>query len=222
MAFDPKPYFLRLKGKDYLPVAARLAWLREEHPEAHSTTELLQHDRGSYALFRATITIPNGGSATGWGSETVEDFGDYLEKAETKALGRAVAALGYGTLHALELDEGDSVADTPIAPRRAPATITATSSVMEPIRPAPDADPDLEAARAALKAARAEHDWSLQRIVETAALVWPHITSPADLGTLTTVQLNRLTEVVTGESVIRADDRGTRRIMPAAVAIGAA
>jgi uncharacterized protein YbdZ (MbtH family) len=131
-SFDPKPYFLRLKGKDYLPVAARLAWLREEHPEAHITTDLLQHDQGKYALFRATITVPNGGRATGWGSETVEDFGDYLEKSETKAIGRAVAALGYGTLHALELDEGDSVADSPVERRPSPVARPTTNGAAKP------------------------------------------------------------------------------------------
>lgn len=35
------------------------------------------------AVFRATVRIPGGGEATGWGSETAGDFGDYLEKAES-------------------------------------------------------------------------------------------------------------------------------------------
>jgi hypothetical protein len=98
---------------------------------------------------------------------------------------------------------------------------TVTSSVVYPPRPAPDADPSLEAARAALKAAMKAHDWSMQRVIETAGWIWPHITSAADLGTLTTFQLTRLAEVVTGESVIHLDTHGVRRIMPAEV-LGAA
>lgn len=117
MAFDPNQHMMNLKGKSYLPVAARLAWLREQHPDAHVITDLREHEPG-YALFMATVTLPDGGgSATGWGSETVKDFPDYLEKAETKALGRALAALGFGTLHASELDEGGAVADSPVERR---------------------------------------------------------------------------------------------------------
>lgn len=56
--------------------------------------------------------------STGYGSETLSDFRDYFEKAETKAIGRALAALGYGTLFALELDEGEAIADTPQAPTK--------------------------------------------------------------------------------------------------------
>jgi hypothetical protein len=46
------------------------------------------------AVIQATVTIPGGGKTTRWGSDDARDFGDYLEKAETKAIGRAFAALG--------------------------------------------------------------------------------------------------------------------------------
>jgi hypothetical protein len=69
------------------------------------TTEIVQHNEESgFALFRAEVEIPNGGKATGWGSETVRDFHDYIEAAETKALGRALAALGYGTQFCRDFD----------------------------------------------------------------------------------------------------------------------
>jgi hypothetical protein len=48
------------------------------------------------AIFKATVTVPTGGKATGYGSETASDFPDFIEKAETKAIGRALNALGYG------------------------------------------------------------------------------------------------------------------------------
>ena len=58
--------------------------------------------------------------ATGWGSETAADFGDYVEKAETKALGRALAALGFGTQFCEDYGygaEAGRVVDTPVARR---------------------------------------------------------------------------------------------------------
>ncbi len=94
--FDASKYLTNLRGKEYLEVKWRLLWLRTQHPDATIETELVKHDAG-LALFRARVGVPGGGSATGWGSETFDDFGDFIEKAETKALGRALAALGFGT-----------------------------------------------------------------------------------------------------------------------------
>lgn len=102
-AFDASKYLTDLGGRDYLEVKWRLLWLRTEHPEAVVETELVKHETG-LALFRARVTVPGGGTATGWGSETAEDFGDFIEKAETKALGRALAALGYGTQFCEDFD----------------------------------------------------------------------------------------------------------------------
>jgi hypothetical protein len=99
--FDPTPYLRQLQGRgrgggaDYLDVKWRLVWLRKEHPDAEIVTELVQHDP-QMAIFKATVTVPTGGRATGYGSETASDFPDFIEKAETKAIGRALNALGYG------------------------------------------------------------------------------------------------------------------------------
>ena len=46
--------------------------------------------------------------------ETEVGFPDYIEKAETGAVGRALAMCGYGTLQAPEFDEGERIADAPI------------------------------------------------------------------------------------------------------------
>src|SRR5690606_15752842 len=89
-------------------------WLRTEHPDAAITTELIRSD-DQCAVFKATVQIPGGGSATGHGSETASDFSDYIEKAETKALGRALNALGFGAQFA----EGESDDD-----RRTPSRST--------------------------------------------------------------------------------------------------
>ena len=114
--FDPSRYLTKVGHSDYLEVKWRLVWLRDSHPDAAIDTELISHD-DQMAVFRARVSIPGGGSATGWGSEGYNDFRDYLEKAETKALGRALAALGYGTQFCPDFDFGatqGAVVDSPI------------------------------------------------------------------------------------------------------------
>jgi hypothetical protein len=117
--FDPTKYLRKLGKGEYLEVKWRLLWLRTEHPDAVIETEMVRLEQDPpMAVFRARVSIPGGGSATGWGQEELKDFGDYLEKAETKALGRALAALGYGTQFCEDFDfaEGDPnrVVDTPV------------------------------------------------------------------------------------------------------------
>ena len=115
-AFEPARHLTRINGAEYLEVKWRLVWLRESHPDATIATEL-HHADERQAIFKATVTIPGGGSATGWGSESPGDFRDFLEKAETKALGRALAALGYGTQFCPDFDFGadqQRVVDSPV------------------------------------------------------------------------------------------------------------
>jgi len=103
--FDPTQYLSNFDGRDYLEVKWRLMWLRSQHPNARIATEIVQHnEEGGFALFRAEVEVPDGGKATGWGSETVRDFHDYIEAAETKAIGRALAALGFGTQFCTDFD----------------------------------------------------------------------------------------------------------------------
>lgn len=115
--FNAAAHLITLRGKggptEYLPVAARIAWFRAENPDgniavdAHTIT-------ADIAIFHARVSATNGGTAEGWGSETPRDFADYIEKASTKALGRALLALGYGTLQAGdELDEAGRIVDQP-------------------------------------------------------------------------------------------------------------
>lgn len=128
MAFNPNDHLSNLKGKAYLEVKWRLSWFRDQYPHGVITTEMLHFDveRG-LAVFKASIDDGEGGHAEGHGSETSRDFGDFIEKAETKAIGRALAALGYGTQFAPELEEGQRIVDSPVerkqtsqAPRPAP------------------------------------------------------------------------------------------------------
>ena len=116
--FDAANYLVNLKGKQYLEVKWRLVWLRSECPDATIATDLIRLDEG-FAVFKAEVSLPNGGTATGYGSETVKDFGDFIEKAETKAIGRALGALGFGTQFTEDWDthtaDGDpNVVDSPV------------------------------------------------------------------------------------------------------------
>jgi hypothetical protein len=113
--FEPARYLTRVSGSDYLEVKWRLVWMRDRHPDATIETELVSHNDNT-AVFRAMVSIPGGGSATGWGSETAGDFRDYLEKAETKAIGRALAALGFGTQFCPDFEFGAAVGRVVDAP----------------------------------------------------------------------------------------------------------
>jgi len=147
-SFDLQPYMLNLKGKSYLPVAPRIAWLREIHPDAQIDVEMVFHDMDAkLAIMRATIKIPStGASASDFGSETAKDFGDYLEKSATKAIGRCLASLGFGTLMARELDEGGRVADSPQPARngqqQARTETTDTKSLLDEVNALLESDPD--------------------------------------------------------------------------------
>lgn len=114
-----------IKGKPYLKVAYRIQWFTEENPGycIDVAFPLLTEDE---TIARATITTHdlNGTflrKVTATKRETKKDFSDHTEKAETSAIGRALAMLGYGTQFALsDLDEGDRLADSPLAGKEAP------------------------------------------------------------------------------------------------------
>ena len=132
--FDPARFLTRVNGSEYLEVKWRLVWLRDRHPDASVETELVSHQDNT-AIFRAQVQIPGGGGATGWGSEAAGDFRDYLEKAETKAIGRALAALGFGTQFCPDHEFGAAtgrVVDAPIRPARSART-SSTGDRQEPV-----------------------------------------------------------------------------------------
>lgn len=106
---------LNLKGKEYLQVCWRLVWFREERLDWSVETELLQVNEKA-TLARAIIRDAQGRVvATAHKSENVQGFADHSEKAETGAIGRALALCGFGTQFAAdELDEGKRLADAPI------------------------------------------------------------------------------------------------------------
>lgn len=108
--FDAPAHMRKIRTRqgmqDYLDVKWRVAWLRAEFPTAQIVTEQIEGD-AEHARFKCTITLPNGAISSGHGSETQSDFPDFYEKAETKAIGRACAVLGYGTDAASDFDDGE-------------------------------------------------------------------------------------------------------------------
>jgi hypothetical protein len=66
-------------------------------------------------VMKATINDSLGDViATARKKETEAGFPDYIEKAETGAIGRALAMWAYGTLKAPEFDDQDRLVDTPV------------------------------------------------------------------------------------------------------------
>jgi hypothetical protein len=113
--FKPEEHLMKIRGNDYLQVQWRLVWLRDEHKDWGIETEIINSAPGA-AQVKATIKDEKGRIlATAHKMETKAGFGDYLEKAETGAIGRALAMCGYGTqFTGDELDEGVRIVDAPV------------------------------------------------------------------------------------------------------------
>ena len=118
MTFDFKRHLIKVQGgRTYLPVSARIVWFRQEHPDWSIETEAVEinHEK-QYAIFRARICDGDGKlMSTGTKKEDVKGFGDYIEKAETGSVGRALALCGFGTQFSPDLDESSAgrFADSP-------------------------------------------------------------------------------------------------------------
>jgi len=118
---------ITLKGKDYLMVAHRLIWFNEEVKRYNINTQFIHLD-DNQTVCKATVNVFNENgdlikSASATKRETKSDFSDHTEKAETSAIGRAVALLGFGTQFAIaDLEEGDRLADSPVVNTKAETT----------------------------------------------------------------------------------------------------
>jgi hypothetical protein len=144
MAFDPKKHLIKVQGgRDYLPVAQRLVWFREDHPDWGLETKpiLIEAEKG-IAIYHAMVYNQEGRlMACGTKMETMRGFHDYVEKAETGAVGRALAMCGYGTQFAPELDEGDRIVDAPMpmgTPTRSQSTNESSRPIGRPVSEVPN------------------------------------------------------------------------------------
>ncbi len=101
-----------LKGQKYLKVQHRLVWFREECPTYSIQTSIIDSKDGF--IVKAVISDDKGfvlAEAHKWSGKSQFP----LECAETGAIGRCLALLGYGTAFtADELDEKEELADAPI------------------------------------------------------------------------------------------------------------
>jgi hypothetical protein len=113
---------INLKGKSYLQVAYRLLWLNDDTLKFNIETQFLELGK-EHAVAKATVTVFDEGGqmvkrAQATKSETIKGFADFIEKAETGAVGRALAMLGFGTQFAIDdLDEGERIVDAPLERR---------------------------------------------------------------------------------------------------------
>lgn len=117
--FNPEDHMENIKGKSYLPVEWRLVWFREEKPNWGIRTEIVENTQ-TQAVMRAIIFSDDGKIiATAHKKEDKAGFGDFMEKAETGAIGRALAMCGFGTQFSPEFEEGGEriVVDAPQAPK---------------------------------------------------------------------------------------------------------
>ena len=105
----------QIKGKDYLQVAQRIIWFREERELFSIETEIVNLSEDS-CLSKAYVKDESGRIIAM--SHKFEDrvgFTDFIEKSETGAIGRALALCGFGTQFcADDLNEGLRLADAPI------------------------------------------------------------------------------------------------------------
>jgi len=133
-------------------VIARLRTLREEHPDAQVTTELVRLDE-TVALVRAAIVLPNGGSASGFGSAGSGGH-DAVEDAETRALNRALTVLGYAPVAQTTRDVPAEEPPQPAQP--VPPAQPARETTVEPSEPAAREEPPAREPAPARAAARQE------------------------------------------------------------------
>ena len=125
--FNPAEFTRELSNEDgtmslYLDVKYRLLWFRLHRPEGKIDSEIIRVDDKSAVVSCRLYNDKNDPAeqyiarACAQRFMSSERFGDrYLEIAETAALGRALAAAGYGTQFCGSSDMlGDVIADAPI------------------------------------------------------------------------------------------------------------
>lgn len=127
--FNPSDHLIKVQGnRAYLPVSAAIAWFRTEHPDWSIICEVTVD--GDSCLAAATVMSETGTVvATAHKQETRQSFADYVEKAESGAVGRALRFAGYGTA---DVDVDNQMLDS--------ARITTDTSTITTNRPIPTAE----------------------------------------------------------------------------------
>ena len=158
--FHISEFIGKVNGGDHLNAEHRMTWFHETYGDRGSlVTEMLHHTTfaeagpAACAVFKASVTIYDENNFpfvyTGHGSETHGDFGDYIMKAETKAISRALAHAGFGTMNA-------QVKAGALAPHRGPARSVPRATGNQPARDVRPTDADQARNKALFERRRAE------------------------------------------------------------------
>jgi hypothetical protein len=123
-AFNPQEHLIDIRGKQYLEVKWRLVWLRQEHPDWSIITEVVE--AGEPVIVKATV-------ADGTGRVIATGHAEYprgrqfpgVMKAETAAVGRALAHSGFGTQFGGEDVEEVEIVDAAVSRTRVTRVATA-------------------------------------------------------------------------------------------------
>lgn len=152
--FNPAEFTRELPNDDgslslYLDVKYRMLWFRLHRPNGKIDTEIIHVDEKS-AVVCCKLYSDRGDPADQYLAKSCaqrfvsqEKYGDrYLEIAETAAIGRVLAAAGYGTQFCGATDMltgiiADAPVDMTTMEDAATAPVEATSRVVHQVRPAP-------------------------------------------------------------------------------------
>jgi len=137
-------HLMDIHGKAYLPVAPRVVAFRERFPDWAIVTEYAEY--GGAWLAVAYVQDADG-NVVSKAHKEVQSFkvggkDASWTKAETGAVGRALSLIGIGTLEALDLDEGDEIADSPIAHGSTPPEPDGGRPNSPPVQSGRPADPE--------------------------------------------------------------------------------
>jgi len=139
------------------PVSAEIPtgnWIANPNRPGKKMPEKIRREDFGYARFRAIIDDGKGGHAEATKTENAASFPDYAEKAETGAIGRALALLGYGTqFTGDELNEEHRIVDAPVE-QRAPqqgnahrASVATAAAIDESVNATPATEQQLASLR---------------------------------------------------------------------------
>lgn len=175
---------------EYLPVQWRLYWFRLENQKGKIDSKALTIDleKGA-AIFETYVEREDGGSARMHGSETASDWKDYIEKAQTKSLGRALAAVGYGSQFTDdEFAEGERIVDSPVA--RQNGHVDAPDA-------APKSSPSQSNSPIAAALEKLQNRALFAKIIEKKSDWWPWLNSKGIIEVRDGKDLGKINEIIT-------------------------